>query len=413
MPAHSSQGASYNHNAQLVLETDVDCLIDVSIDQVTVTASGVTVMLPADPLSAKRISISASAAGSVAVDGNGRTILGSGGIVPASSFVDFVLNAEGQWTTQIGSGAIGATGITGSTGTTGTTGITGSTGPNPSGTTGLLIYQNTPTTVGDSTWSFDPADDSVTVPKDGDLQIENDAGDDSFIVAIRETVSPGFEAMTYNGNFAGDPGRSANIGAFIGKDAFFGGTSDGVAGFNASPAASAGTDFTAALPSFAIGTVNETADAFASGVGVLAMRTTTEPTGTIHSSSTVFSEDNFSGTHQLLLWTSPPSGPGDPVLCVPVSPQFVDFTFAADLDQTLTNRQSRATLFRINTGVITGTKKITSTIVASPLSQIVFFNDNAHDVQFAYANGAPVTLPAGKMSMVTGSSTAAILIYSW
>lgn len=386
MTQNVTPAAPYTHNQQQVVRAigagTVD--IDENVDFVDVAVTGVTVNLPPGPLPGKIVRIAAPAGGPVTVSGNGHSVRGSATSVSAGTLRSYEFSGSGDWVAE----------------------ATGSS--NPGGATGSLIFQLSPTELGDATWFFDPDEDTVTMPADGGLLVINDAGTGTYIAVSREGTGAG-ESLSFNGNIAGDPARTAPIGEYLGGTDMFAGTSDGAAGFNASKGA---LNFASAIPNFAVGSVNAVATAFAGGHGTLAIRTEAEPTGELHSSvSGLLWIDDFSGTHQLVMQV--PTGLSTPAYCVPVSPTFNDYAFPSDADQVLSARNSRSRMFRVAAGTLTGTHKVTATIQPTIFTQVFVVNNNAHDVQWAWATGAAATCPAGKTTMVSADTTNAIALASW
>lgn len=126
--------APFDENAQTLVRTDEDYLIDKGVDIVDAVAGQLTVLLPASPLHGARHRILATG-GTVAVDGNGHNIISPGNIpmptyvVMAGQAVDLTFSTENVWLPVCCSGATGPIGPTGDTGPTGPTGATGPTGP--------------------------------------------------------------------------------------------------------------------------------------------------------------------------------------------------------------------------------------------------------------------------------------------
>jgi hypothetical protein len=93
-----------------------------------------------------------------------------------------------------------------------------------------------------------------------------------------------------------------------------------------------------------------------------------------------------------------------------VNDHWFSFTFAADADQVLDDDESRQSVYTINAGTITVPRMITSQLVPFTSRMVFVQNDNAQDILWAWSAGPPVTVPAGKMGLITGNGFQAVLV---
>jgi hypothetical protein len=303
-------------------------------------------------------------------------------------------------------GASGADGSTGPTGLAGSAGSGGSTGPTgtfaPIGPTGTFAVVDAAGGVTGNA-SFAATGTAMVGATGASWQVVSGDGTKRYIVAIREGAS--FETLTFNGDQNGDAANSAPNAQLFGTEA--GGVWVGLNDFGAG-ANVFGTGFgsfgirgVTAQPNLIVGTPNYGAHMFGDGLGVLTLRTSTSPSRAPAANEGVaIFDDAANGTLQLMAAMLQSVGSD----FTTITDQADSYTFPSDADHNLTVRQSRTNYLTIAPGVITATRKLTNVDAApTPFHMIHVQNDNVHDVQYAFASGAAVTVPAGKLAMISGN----------
>lgn len=79
----------------------------------------------------------------------------------------------------------------------------------------------------------------------------------------------------------------------------------------------------------------------------------------------------------------------------------LEYTFPGDADQTLSFDDSLNDMLLVQNGVTTQKRKITSAKGARRSSRMFLENENAFDIDFAWATGTAVTVSAGKWALIT------------
>ena len=285
----------------------------------------------------------------------------------------------------------------GSTGPTGPTGA-GITIPGP---TGAILFARGDGSVG-GFWNFDPATNAVTADNQGAQFVIAEDGVTALCVWDRGLDLLG-NFITIGSDHFGTPSTypttlylnaairiasellSASGGTLLfGPGAWAGGT---LSGFSVFPNLALGP-----------GGVDQVNSAFAGGEGVFRLRPASplpDPTTPPADGALIYC-NRSGGTLDRLFYILANTG-----RIGFLDDQFSQYAFPSDANQILGGNDSQSNFFRIiGTGVITATRTLTSQLPPG-LNRVVFVkNEDAHDVNWAWATGSAALCPAGKMTIV-------------